>query len=73
MLDGEPDEMNDYKQDLLSDLADPTYAKEYLAAACAESPVALLVALKDVADSQKGMKRVAIDAGVNRGRLRVDG
>jgi len=62
--------VNDYKKDLLSDLqSDPAYAQEYLEAACAESPDAFLVALKDVADSQKGMKKVAIDAGVNRENL----
>jgi len=60
----------DYKADLLAELrSDPQYAAEYLTAARADSNEAFLVALRDVAEAQKGMKRVAKEAKVNRENL----
>jgi probable addiction module antidote protein len=60
----------DYKADLLNELrSDPDYAAEYLSAAKADSNEAFLVALRDVAEAQKGMKRVAKEASVNRENL----
>lgn len=61
--------MSDYKDDLLQDLKDSSYAVQYLSAAYADSPEAFLVALRDVADAQLGMKRLAVVAGVNRENL----
>ena len=61
--------MSDYKDDLLEDLKDPSYATHYLSAAYADSPEAFLIALRDVADAQMGMKRLAVEAGVNRENL----
>jgi len=59
-----------YKDDLLNDLRnDPDYAAEYLTAAHADSKEAFLVALRDVAEARKGMKRVAKEAKVNRENL----
>ncbi len=59
----------DFKADLLAELkADSAYAAEYLSAAKADSNEAFLVALRDVAEARKGMRRVAKDAKVNRER-----
>ncbi|MFZ0523232.1 MAG: addiction module antidote protein [Candidatus Acidiferrales bacterium] len=59
-----------FKADLLEELrSDPEYAAEYLSAAKADSNEAFLVALRDVAEAQKGMKKVAKAAGVNRENL----
>jgi probable addiction module antidote protein len=60
---------NDYKTDLLSDLRDPEYAAGYLSAAKAESQETFLLALRDVAEAQKGVGRVAKKARVNRENL----
>ena len=60
---------NDYRVDLLADLKDPHYAAGYVSAAASESPETLLLALRDVADAQKGMGKVASEAGVNRENL----
>jgi probable addiction module antidote protein len=57
---------NDYKTDLLADLRDLDYAKGYLSAAAKESSQTLLLALRDVAEAQKGMGKVASEAKVNR-------
>ncbi|MGO9262584.1 MAG: addiction module antidote protein [Bryobacteraceae bacterium] len=61
--------MSDYIDDLLSDLKDPEYAAEYLTAARRESRETFLLALRDVAEAQKGMTKVAAQAGVNRENL----
>jgi probable addiction module antidote protein len=58
-----------YKADLLADLKDSEYAADYLSASMAESVETFLLALRDVADSQKGMARVASEANVNRENL----
>lgn len=60
---------NDYRADLLADLRDPEYAAGYLSGAIVESPETFLLALRDVAEAQKGMARVASEAGVNRENL----
>lgn len=60
----------DFKADLLAELrSDADYAAEYLSAAKADSSEAFLVALRDVAEARKGMRRVAKDAKVNRESL----
>lgn len=60
----------DFKADLLEELrSDRDYAAEYLSAAKADSSEAFLVALRDVAEAFKGMKRVAKEANVNRENL----
>ena len=61
--------INDYRADLLADLKDPEYAKGYLSASAKESAETLLLALRDVADAQKGMGKVAYEAKVNRENL----
>lgn len=59
-----------YKVDLPENLrSDPQYAAEYLTAAKADSTEAFLVALRDVAEAQKGIKRLAKQARVNRENL----
>ena len=59
-----------YKDDLLDDIrSDPEFAAEYLSAAKADSNEAFLMALRDVAEAQKGMKAVAKAAKLNRESL----
>ena len=60
---------NDYRADLLADLRDLDYAKGYLSAAAKESFETLLLALRDVAEAQKGMGKLASEARVNRENL----
>jgi len=60
----------DYRADLLDELrSDPEFAAEYLSAAKADSNEAFLVALRDLAEARKGMKRLAKEARVNRENL----
>jgi probable addiction module antidote protein len=60
----------DYRTDLLADLrSNLGYATKYLSAAYADSPEAFLVALRDVAEAQKGMAKIAKKARVNRENL----
>jgi probable addiction module antidote protein len=61
--------MSTYREDLLADLKDPAYAAEYLTAAKRESRGTFLLAVRDVAEAQKGMAGVAAEAGVNRENL----
>jgi probable addiction module antidote protein len=61
--------MSTYREDLLADLRNPAYAAEYLTAAKQESRGAFLLAVRDVAEAQKGMAGVAAEAGVNRENL----
>jgi probable addiction module antidote protein len=59
-----------FRDDLLADLRnDPAYVAAYLSAAKADSKEAFLVALRDVAEAQSGMKAVARAADVNRENL----
>ncbi len=50
-------------------LRDLDYAKGYLSAAAKESSETLFIALRDVAEAQKGMGEVASEAKVNRENL----
>jgi probable addiction module antidote protein len=60
----------DYKNDLLSDLrSDKKYAAEYLSAAYADSPEAFLVALRNVAEAQQGLAKLAAKTRLNRENL----
>jgi probable addiction module antidote protein len=59
----------DYKADLLERLKDLQYAQLYLDAAAKESQETLLLALRDVAEAQKGMSQLAEEADVNRENL----
>lgn len=60
----------DYQDDLLADLRDnPRFAADYLSAGYVDSQEAFLVALRDVAEAQKGIIKVAAGAKVNRENL----
>ncbi len=60
----------DYKTDLLNDLRDDRkYAAEYLSAAYADSAEAFLVALRNVAEAQKGIAKLAAKTRLNRENL----
>jgi probable addiction module antidote protein len=60
----------DYKRDLLADLRNnPDYAARYLSAARRDSREAFLVALRDIAEAQQGVAKVAHAANVNRESL----
>ncbi len=59
-----------YKRDLLNDLRnDREYAAMYLSAAIKDSPESFLVALRDVAEAERGIGKLARAAGVNRENL----
>jgi probable addiction module antidote protein len=58
-----------YKADLLDRLKDLQYAQLYLDAAAKESQETFLLALRDVAEAQKGMSQLAEEADVNRENL----
>jgi probable addiction module antidote protein len=59
-----------YKTDLRDDLRNnPIFAAEYLSAAYADSREAFLVALRDIAEAQKGVAQVAQEADINRENL----
>lgn len=58
-----------YKSDLFDRLRSPRYCAAYLSAALADSSEAFLVALRDVAEAQKGMAQLASAAKVNRENL----
>lgn len=59
-----------YRSDLLDDLRnDIGYAAKYLSAALADSNEAFLVALRDVAEAQKSIAKVATEAKLNRESL----
>lgn len=59
----------DYKADLLARLKELQYAQLYLEAAAKESQETFLLALRDVAEAQKGMAQLAVEADVNRENL----
>jgi|SRR5579862_236377 probable addiction module antidote protein len=60
----------DYRADVIAELRrDPQFAADYLSAAKADSNEAFLIALRDVAEARKGMKRLAREAKVNRENL----
>jgi probable addiction module antidote protein len=59
-----------YKADLIEDLRnDLSFAAEYLSAAILDSREAFLVALRDVAESQEGVGKIAEEAEINRESL----
>jgi probable addiction module antidote protein len=58
-----------YKDDLLADLRDLDYAATYLSTAMRDSTDAFLIALRDVAEAQKGIAKLAVEAQVNRENL----
>lgn len=58
-----------YKADLLERLANPAYAELYLDAAAKDSREVFLLALRDVAESQQGIGKLATDTRLNRENL----
>jgi len=58
-----------YEIGLAERLKDRRHAVNYLNAAAEDSAEAFLLALRDVAEAQKGMTRVSADANVNRENL----
>jgi probable addiction module antidote protein len=54
---------------LMGRLADPQYCSKYLSAAFRDSAGTFLVALRNAARAQKGMTKLAAEAGVNRENL----
>ncbi len=58
-----------YEIGLAERLKDRRYAVNYLNAAAEDSDESFLLALRDVAEAQKGMTRVSTDARVNRENL----
>lgn len=60
---------HNYKADLLDRLRDLEYAQLYLDSAAKESQETFLLALRDVAEAQKGMSQLAEEADVNRENL----
>jgi len=63
------EDKHSYKVDLLDRLKDLQYAQLYLDAAAKESQETFLLALRDVAEAQKGMSQLAEEADVNRENL----
>jgi probable addiction module antidote protein len=55
----------DYKDELLQDLQDPSNCAEYLSFCLAESKETFLMGLKNVAEAQGGMTKLASGAQVN--------
>lgn len=58
-----------YKNELLNDLSDPRACAEYLSFCWSESKETFLLGLKNVAQAQGGMKKLADAANVNRENL----
>jgi probable addiction module antidote protein len=63
-----PKRTTDFREDILTDLADPREAAHYLNAALMDSDEMFLVALRDVAEARQ-MSAVADGAGVAREAL----
>jgi probable addiction module antidote protein len=59
----------DERDELIGRLRDARYCSKYLSAAFRDSAETFLMALRNVADAQKGMGKVAAEAGVNRENL----
>lgn len=59
----------DERDELIGRLRDPQYCSKYLTAAFRDSAGTFLMALRNVADAQKGMSKLAAEAGVNRENL----
>jgi DNA-binding phage protein len=59
-----------YKEDLFKDLKDPEFAAAYLNAALeGDDPTVFLIALKDIADANGGVAKLANQADLNRENL----
>jgi probable addiction module antidote protein len=61
-----PKRKSEFRNDLLADLADPQEAARYFNAAAEDSEEMAFVALRDIAEANRGMAKVAKDAGVAR-------
>jgi probable addiction module antidote protein len=61
-----PKRTSDFRAQLLADLIDPEEAAHYFSAAADDSGQMALVALRDIAEAQHGLAKVAKDAGVAR-------
>ncbi len=61
-----PKRKREFRKDLLADLADPRESARYFNAAAQDSEQMALVALRDIAEANQGMAKVAKDAGVAR-------
>lgn len=59
----------DERDQLIARLRNPQYCSKYLSAAFRDSAGTFLVALRNVADAQKGMSKLAREAGINRENL----
>lgn len=59
----------DYKDSLLKDLKDPTYAAGYLTAALEEGEDVFLLAVRDVTQAHGGMSALARSTKLNRENL----
>jgi len=59
----------DEQDELIGRLRDPQYCSKYLSAAFRDSAGTFLVALRNVASAQKGISKLAAEAGVNRENL----
>ena len=59
----------EYREELLGKLKNLSYCGKYLSAALRDSTETFLVALRNVAEAQKGMTALAVAAGVNRENL----
>jgi probable addiction module antidote protein len=59
----------DERDELIGRLRDPKYSSKYLSAAFRDSAGTFLIALRNVARAQKGMSKLAAQAGVNRENL----
>jgi probable addiction module antidote protein len=59
----------DERAELIGRLKDPQYFSKYLSASFGDSAGTLLMALRNVANAQKGMSQLAAEAGVNRENL----
>jgi probable addiction module antidote protein len=59
----------DYKDTLLRDLQDPTYAAGYLTASLEESEDVFLLAVRDVAQAHGGITALAQSTKLNRENL----
>lgn len=64
-----PKRSRNYEEGLGERLKDRRHAVNYLNAAAQESDEALLLALKDVVEAQKGMTRISKEAKINRENL----
>ena len=60
---------SDEKEFLLERLSRPSFCVKYLAASMRESAETFLMALRNVADAQKGMKKLSVESGLNRESL----